>query len=235
MYRVLTVASLLSLMAMVAVADDLPPAAGGAVPMSQVDRQSYTIGLSFGQQLKGDSIEINPDLLMKGLMDALKEAKPLLTEQQRRETLEALNRAMQAKAQAAAQEAAAKNAAEGRAFLAKNKAQPGVVTLPSGLQYKVLKSGTGRSPTVSDKVKVHYHGTLLDGTVFDSSVKRGEPISFGVTQVIKGWTEALQKMKVGDKWVLYIPSELAYGPRGTQGAIGPNATLVFEVELLGIE
>ena len=235
MRRVLTVASILSLMAAAVVADELPPAAGGAVPMSQIDRQSYTIGLSFGQQLKGDSIELNPDLLVKGLMDALKGGKPLLTEQQRRETLQALNRAMQTKAQAAAKDAADKNAREGAAFLAKNKTQPGVVALPSGLQYKVLKNGAGASPTPADKVKVHYHGTLLDGTVFDSSVKRGEPISFGVTQVIKGWTEALQKMKVGDKWVLYIPSELAYGARGTQGAIGPNATLVFEVELLGIE
>lgn len=235
MRQFITVATILSLSASALIADDLPPAAGGAVQMSQIEKQSYTIGLSFGTQLKNDGIELNKDLLVKGMMDALSGSKPLLTEQQRRDALQALNQAMQAKAQAAAKLAATKNAREGEDFLLKNKAQTGVVALPSGLQYKVLKRGTGASPTAADKVKVHYHGTLIDGTVFDSSVKRGEPISFGVTQVIKGWGEALQKMKVGDKWQLFIPPNLAYGQRGTQGAIGPNATLIFEVELLGIE
>jgi FKBP-type peptidyl-prolyl cis-trans isomerase FklB len=129
----------------------------------------------------------------------------------------------------------AKNREAGLKFLAENKTKPGVVTLPDGLQYLVLKEGTGPKPTINDKVKTHYHGTLIDGTVFDSSVDRGQPISFPVGGVIKGWTEALQLMPVGSKWRLFIPSELAYGDRGAGPKIGPGAALVFEVELLAIE
>ncbi|MDP6722423.1 MAG: FKBP-type peptidyl-prolyl cis-trans isomerase, partial [Pirellulaceae bacterium] len=128
-----------------------------------------------------------------------------------------------------------KNKADGKAFLAKNGKKDGVITLASGLQYQVLKKGNGKRPTKADRVKTHYHGTLLDGTVFDSSVERKEPISFGVTGVIAGWTEALQLMQVGDKWRLFVPSDLAYAERGAGADIGPHATLIFEVELLGIE
>jgi len=127
------------------------------------------------------------------------------------------------------------NAEAGKKFLEENAKRDGVVTLPSGLQYEVIKQGTGPIPTAQDRVRVHYHGTLIDGTVFDSSVERNEPATFGVTQVIKGWVEALQLMPVGSKWRLFIPAELAYGERGAGGAIGPNETLIFEVELLGIE
>lgn len=132
-------------------------------------------------------------------------------------------------------EKAAKNKAEGEKFLADNKAKAGIVTLPSGLQYQVIKEGTGAKPTINDKVKTHYHGMLIDGTVFDSSVDRGEPISFPVSGVIKGWTEALQLMPVGSKWRLFIPADLAYGDRQAGAKIGPGSTLIFDVELLDIE
>jgi FKBP-type peptidyl-prolyl cis-trans isomerase len=170
------------------------------------------------------------NILMRGLADALSGAKPALTPQEAQEAIGALQ-------QETATKLAEKNKTEGAAFLAENKQKAGVVTLPSGLQYKVLKSGDGKaSPKATDTVSTHYKGTLLDGKVFDSSYDRGEPTSFPVNQVIAGWTEALQKMKVGDKWQLFVPAELGYRERGTpDGTIGPNATLVFEIELLGIE
>ena len=154
--------------------------------------------------------------------------KPEISYQEAQTAINDFFRALQDKA-------GQKNREEGQAFLAANARRPEVVTLPSGLQYEVVREGTGAKPKASDTVEVHYHGTLIDGTVFDSSVRRGTPATFGVTQVIPGWVEALQLMPVGSKWKLYIPSELAYGAQGAGGAIGPHTTLVFEVELLGIK
>jgi FKBP-type peptidyl-prolyl cis-trans isomerase FklB len=195
------------------------------------DKAAYAVGLNIGQGLLADELALNPELIAKGLTDALKKSKPLLTEEQITATMTEFSKVMQTKA-------AAKNkvvADKGVAFLAENKKKKGVTTTESGLQYEVLTAGKGASPKKTDKVKVHYHGTLVDGKVFDSSVERKEPASFGVGQVIPGWTEALQLMKVGDKWKLVIPPDLAYGARGTPGGpIGPNAVLIFEVELLDI-
>lgn len=199
------------------------------------EQASYAIGMNIGRQLRGDGVEVNVAALIQGIKDAVAGTQPRLSEEQRAAALQAFAQAIEMKRQQQQQAAGEKNKREGEAFLAANKTKEGVVTLPSGLQYKVLKKGTGQSPTMTDKVKVHYHGTLIDGTVFDSSVQRGEPISLPVGGVIRGWSEALQLMKVGDKWRLFIPSELAYGPRGAGNVIGPNSVLVFDVELLDIE
>ncbi|HPD14410.1 MAG TPA: FKBP-type peptidyl-prolyl cis-trans isomerase [Planctomycetota bacterium] len=200
------------------------------------DKVSYAIGLSIGKNMKQDNVELDPDLLLRGLKDALSGAKPLLTEAQIQEAMVAFQKEMQAKAAEARKASGEKSKKEGEEFLAANKKAAGVVTLPSGLQYKIIKKGNGKvSPKATDTVVTHYRGTLLDGTEFDSSIKRGEPAEFEVGGVIPGWTEALQLMKVGDKWELYVPAELAYGERGAGRAIGPNATLVFEVELLEIK
>jgi FKBP-type peptidyl-prolyl cis-trans isomerase FklB len=218
------------------------PGAAPAAPAELKNQISYIIGMNMGRNLKSDELlEIDQEMLIRGLKDALSDAKPLLSEQEMQQAIGVFQQQMAkkqqevaAKQQAGAAAAGDKNQKEGEAYLAKNKTQQGVVTLPSGLQYKVLKSGNGATPKATDTVKTHYHGTLIDGTVFDSSVQRGEPISFPVNGVIKGWTEALQLMKVGDKWQLFIPSSLAYGANGAGPKIGPNTTLIFEVELLGV-
>jgi FKBP-type peptidyl-prolyl cis-trans isomerase len=208
-----------------------PGAAGAPQLKTLEDKAAYAIGLDIGQRLLTDDLAVNPDLVAKGLTDALKKSKPLLTEEQVTATMKEFGKIMQARAETKNKAAADK----GVAFLAENKKKKGVKTTASGLQYEVITEGKGATPKKTDKVKVHYHGTLVDGTVFDSSVERKEPASFGVGQVIPGWTEALQLMKVGDKWKLTIPSELAYGARGTPGGpIPPNAVLVFDVELLDI-
>jgi FKBP-type peptidyl-prolyl cis-trans isomerase FklB len=211
-------------------------------PESLKDRVSYIVGMNIGRQMKNDAMEVDPELLIRGLRDGLTGAKSPLTDEEMESTFREFQKQMMAKEAAKALEAnpemkaaADKNAAEGAAFLAENAKKEGVTTLPDGLQYKVLTAGTGPSPKATDTVKTHYKGRLIDGTVFDSSIDRGQPATFGVKQVIAGWTEALQKMKVGDKWELYIPSDLAYGLRGSPPAIGPNAMLIFEIELLGIE
>lgn len=213
-----------------------------AAPKSLKERVSYVVGLRIGQQMKGDEMDVDPDTVMRGFRDAMAGVKPALTEEEMDATFREFQKAMMAKEAAKALEAnpelkamAEKNAAEGKTYLEANAKKEGVTTLPSGLQYKVLKAGAGTSPKVTDTVQTHYKGTLLDGRVFDSSYDRGQPAVFGVGQVIAGWTEALQKMKTGDKWELYIPSDLAYGLRGSPPAIGPNSTLVFEVELIAIE
>lgn len=199
------------------------------------EQAAYAIGLDIGKSILADGAELNPDLVAKGLTDAMKKSKPLLTDEQIKETMTAFSKAMQAKADAKAKTAGEKNMKDGATFLAANKAKKGVKTTETGLQYEVLKAGTGASPKKTDVVRVHYHGTLIDGKVFDSSVERKEPAEFPVGRVIAGWTEALQLMKVGDKWKLTIPANLAYGERGTPGGpIPPNAVLVFEVELLEI-
>jgi FKBP-type peptidyl-prolyl cis-trans isomerase FklB len=211
--------------------------AAQAPPSTIQEQTSYVIGLNIGGDLKQQGIDINVNMLARGIADALGGKKPALSDQQIKAAFAELQKIMAAKreeAMAKAQQQGTVNQQQGVAFLAANKAKPGVKTLPSGLQYKVLKSGNGPSPKATDKVRTHYHGTLIDGTVFDSSVERGEPAEFPVGGVIRGWTEALQLMKVGDKWQLFIPSELAYGARGAGGVIGPNSTLVFEIELLEI-
>jgi FKBP-type peptidyl-prolyl cis-trans isomerase FklB len=194
-------------------------------------RVSYGIGYNMGQKLAHQAgFTVDRAALQAGIEDALSGTKLRLEEKD----IEEAFAAMEQKANAAAAEAAQANLAVGADYLAKNKAAAGVTTTASGLQYEVLKSGTGAKPKSTDRVSVHYHGTLTDGTVFDSSVQRNEPAEFGVTQVISGWVEALQLMSVGDKWKLTIPADLAYGPRAA-GKIPPNSVLIFEVELLEIK
>lgn len=196
---------------------------------------SYGIGLNIGGQLASEASEIDVDAVVRGIRDAVSKAKPALTEEQIRAALTTFGREMQAKAEAKAKAAGEANTKAGEAFLAANKRKEGVQVTPSGLQFRSLRAGKGASPKATDVVRVHYHGTLIDGTVFDSSVERKEPAEFPVNGVIPGWVEALQKMKVGDKWQLTIPADLAYGEQGTRdGSIGPNSVLVFEVELLEI-
>jgi FKBP-type peptidyl-prolyl cis-trans isomerase len=203
---------------------------------TQKDKVSYAIGIGIGKNLKRDSVEVDPAVLLRGLKDGLGDAKPLLTDEEARGALTQLQTEVRAREEEKAKVAALENKMKSDAFLSSNKAKQGVVTLPSGLQYKILTAGTGPKPGQDDIVVCNYRGTLVDGTEFDSSYKRGEPIKIPVGQVIKGWTEAIQLMPVGSKWQLFIPSELAYGERGAPGSpIGPNSALIFEVELLSIE
>src|SRR5207249_5912456 len=199
------------------------------------DKVSYSIGLDIGMTFQKQKMEINSDVLAAGVKDGLSGAKPLLTPEEVRQVMTQFSKDMREKTAAANKEAAEKNTKEGEKFLAENKAKPGVKTTASGLQYKVEKEGSGTPPKETDTVVVNYRGTLIDGTEFDSSYKRGEPATFPVNRVIKGWTEALQLMKPGAKYQLFIPSDLAYGPGGTGGDIGPNSTLIFEVELLSVK
>jgi FKBP-type peptidyl-prolyl cis-trans isomerase len=202
---------------------------------TQKQKASYAMGMNFGTGLRKQSIDIDPAILARGLRDAFSNGKTLLTEDEARAILTQLQADLRVKQQEAAQLAGEANKKQGLAFLEANKTKEGVVVLPSGLQYKVLQEGTGPKPAATDQVVCNYRGTLLDGTEFDSSYKRGQPATFPVTGVIKGWTEALQLMPVGSKWQLFIPAELAYGERGAGGQIGPNATLIFEVELVSIK
>lgn len=235
MFRFWTPFVTIAIFSLVACGQETP---NGALPApaykTTLDQASYGIGINIGENLKADGLEINVEALAQGIKDALANAKPRLDQAQIAAALQAFQQEMQAKSAARAKVAGEKNLGEGRAFLAANKTKQGVVTLPSGLQYTVLTPGNGPSPKLTDTVRTHYHGTLIDGTVFDSSVERKEPATFPVGRVIRGWTEALQLMNVGSKWRLFVPSELAYGPQG-QGPIGPHAVLVFDVELLGIE
>jgi FKBP-type peptidyl-prolyl cis-trans isomerase FklB len=202
---------------------------------TEKDKASYAIGLNIGKSLHRDSLDVDPDILLQGLKDAMAGGKTLLTDEGAKAAMTELQKDVRKKQEERMQQAGETNKKEGEAFLAANKTKEGVVTLPSGLQYKVLKAGTGPKPSANDSVVCNYRGTLLDNTEFDSSYKRGQPATFPVGKVIKGWTEALQLMPVGSKWQLFIPSELAYGPRGAGPDIGPNATLIFEVELLSIQ
>lgn len=199
------------------------------------DRISYSIGWDIGSSLKKQSIDINPDILIKGINCALGEKDPILTEDEMRGILMDFQKEMRENMMKKRNESEGKNKKEGEVFLAENKKKEGVKTTSSGLQYKVIKEGTGRKPGSDSMVKVHYEGKLIDGTVFDSSYERGDPAEFPVKGVIPGWTEALQLMKEGAEYELYIPAELAYGERGAGGTIGPNATLIFKVELISIE
>jgi len=199
------------------------------------DKLSYAIGLSIGKTLKRDEADVATSILVRAIKDVLADGKLLLTDQEMQTTLTAFQADIRKKSEMRAEQLAENNKKEGEAFLAQNKTKEGVVVLPSGLQFKVLEEGTGPKPAAADTVVVNYRGTLLNGTEFDSSYKRNQPATFGVTQVIKGWTEALQLMPVGSKWQIFIPSDLAYGPRGAGRDIGPNSTLVFEVELVSVQ
>lgn len=204
---------------------------------TQKDKVSYSIGLDMGKTLKKQSIEIDPKILSKGLKHGLEkdESDFLLTKEEIREVMLAFQMEMVKKQQEKNKIESEKNKSEGEKFLAENKNKPGVITLPSGLQYKVLKEGSGDKPEATSTITTHYTGKFIDGTVFDSSLERGKPETFALNKVNKGWTEGLQLMEEGAKWELYIPAGLAYGEEGVPGVIGPNATLIFEVELLSIE
>jgi FKBP-type peptidyl-prolyl cis-trans isomerase FklB len=214
----------------------LSPLAPAADPQlkDQKDKVSYSIGLDVGTTLKRQLIDVNEALLNTGIQDGLSGKKALLTDEEMKETMSTFQKEMMAKQAAAKKVAGEKNEAEGAKFLAENKTKEGVKTTASGLQYKVVKEGTGPSPKATDTVKVNYRGTTIDGKEFDSSAKHGGTASIPVNRVIKGWTEALQMMKVGSKYQLFVPASLAYGERSFGADIGPSSTLLFDVELLAI-
>jgi FKBP-type peptidyl-prolyl cis-trans isomerase FklB len=203
--------------------------------VSEKEKISYSIGLSIGNNFKQQKIEIEMDSLAQGIEDALTGAKQKMTPEEIRQTMEAFRRQMQARSESNRQAASSGNQVKGEKFLAQNKKRKNVVTLASGLQYEVVKKGSGKRPGLTDTVVTHYKGMLIGGKVFDSSYKRGQPAEFPVNGVIKGWTEALQLMQQGAKWKLYIPADLAYGSRGAGNAIGPNEALIFEIELLEVK
>ncbi|MGD8779950.1 MAG: FKBP-type peptidyl-prolyl cis-trans isomerase [Ignavibacteria bacterium] len=199
------------------------------------DSVSYSIGHSLGQNIKAQNLDMEIDILVKGLKDGIKGGSGLLTDEEMTKIIIAFQQEQHQKQKQKTDEEKKANLEAGNKFLAENKTKEGVIALPSGLQYKVIKEGTGSKPKKTDKVKVNYMGTLIDGTEFDNSYKRGEPISFELGSVIKGWTEGLQLMPVGSKYMFYIPANLAYGENRRSEIIGPNACLIFEVELLEIE
>jgi FKBP-type peptidyl-prolyl cis-trans isomerase len=201
---------------------------------TEKDQLSYSLGADMGRNLQRQGIEVDLDLVIRGLKDGLAREKLLIPEKDVRKILIALQAEVRRKQVQARRIAAEDNKKEGEAFLAENKTKDGVVTLPSGLQYKILKAGDGKKPAETDTVEVNYRGTLLDGTEFDSSYENKKPATLKVNGVIRGWSDALKLMPVGSKWRLFIPPQLAYGARGS-GLIGPNATLIFEVELLAIK
>jgi FKBP-type peptidyl-prolyl cis-trans isomerase len=207
-----------------------PPALAG-----EKEKLGYSLGMDIGNALKSQSVDLDVDSLARGLKDAYTGGKTLLTEEESRRQIESYQQRMMEKEAEAMRQLAEKNKAEGVMFLAENGKKEGVTTLPSGLQYQVITPGAGKSPKASDTVTTHYRGTLIDGKEFDSSYKRGEPASFPVSGVIAGWTEALQLMKEGAKWRIFLPPGLAYGERGVGRDIGPNATLIFEVELISVK
>jgi FKBP-type peptidyl-prolyl cis-trans isomerase FklB len=210
------------------------PATAAAPLKTPKEKASYAIGQNIGKGLKKDGVDVDAASLARGIRDAMAGNKPLLTDQEAQAAVMALASEVRAKQQAKMEIAGAANKKEGDAFLAANKTKDGVITLPSGLQYKILTAGTGPKPTAADKVTCNYRGTLIEGAEFDSSYKRGQPVTFSVGEVIKGWSEALQLMPVGSKWQLFVPSDLAYADHAPSPEIGPNSTLVFEVELLSI-
>ena len=198
------------------------------------DKVSYSIGINWGTQLSQAKGKIDIDIVSQGMKDGFNAQKPKMTMDEMKQAITDFQAAIQKEQQDQMNKAGAANKKAGETFLAKNKKEKGVKTLASGLQYKVIKAGTGDSPKATDTVVTHYRGNLIDGKVFDSSYKRGQPATFPVNGVIKGWTEALQKMKVGAKWQLFIPADLAYGEKGP-ASIGPNSVLIFEIELLEIK
>ncbi len=215
--------------------DDAAKADAGAAITTDAQRMGYSLGASMGRQFRNDKLQVDAEALAKGVREGFTLDKLALTDEEVAAGMQQLQKTHTERMQAEQKAAADKNLAEGEAFLKENATKEGVVTTESGLQYKIVTAGEGPKPGAEDVVKVHYRGTLLDGTEFDSSYKRGEPVTFPVGGVIPGWVEALQLMPVGSKWELYIPSGLAYGPGGAGNQIGPNSTLKFEVELLSIE
>jgi FKBP-type peptidyl-prolyl cis-trans isomerase FklB len=218
------------------------PAAAATAPLvlkTQQEKASYAIGANIGRGMKKDGVQIDSRILSRGMSDAIAGKKLAMTDEEMQAALTVLQADVRKRMEAEAAVAAAANKAAGDQFLAANKTKEGVVTLPSGLQYKIIKAGAGPKPTATDEVVCNYRGTLVDGTEFDSSYKRGQPATFPVDKVIKGWTEALQLMPVGSKWELYVPSNLGYGERGAgqrgSDVIAPNSTLIFEVELMSIK
>ena len=236
MKRLCSLAVLLSAISAAQAAElSAPKAAPPTDANSAADIASYGIGLQIANKFKADGVEINVDQLILGLKDAMQGVKPRYAEDQLQAAFQTFARAVQAKLDQRNSAAGDKNKREGQAFLAANGKKPGVKTLASGLQYQVVKAGQGASPKAADTVRVNYEGTLLDGKVFDSSTRTGQPATFRVDGVIPGWTEALQLMHVGEKWRIFVPSELAYGANGAGGVIGPHSVLIFDVELLGID
>ena len=194
-----------------------------------MDKLSYALGMSMASNLMNSGLrQLDVESFVKSFSEVMSNSTPSMSPQEANEIIQQFFSKKQ-------EEMLGNNLEEGKSFLEENSKKENVVSLPSGLQYEILTEGSGEIPKATDKVKCHYHGTLLNGTVFDSSVQRGQPAVFGVNQVIKGWVEALQLMAVGSKWRLFIPSELAYGEQGAGGSIEPNSTLIFDVELLGIE
>ena len=215
-------------------------AAKSAAPLvlkTDKDKASYAIGLNMGKSMQKDAVDIDPNILARGLKDAMAggKTKALMTDEEAAAAINTLKAEVKKTQEAKMAQAGDSNKKEGDAFLAANKTKEGVVTLPSGLQYKILTAGTGAKPTAADTVICNYKGTLINGKEFDASSRHGGPATFPVSGVIKGWTEALQLMPVGSKWQLFIPPDLAYGQRGAGGDIGPGATLIFEVELVSIK
>lgn len=199
------------------------------------DKLSYSIGVDLGKNFKKQSIDINPDALAKGMQDGIAGTQLVLTEQQMKDVLNKFQKDLMAKRTSEFNKKSDENKSKGDAFLAENKNKAGVVALPSGLQYKIVNTGTGAKPGKTDTVTVEYTGRLIDGTVFDSTEKTGKPATFQVSQVIPGWTEALQLMPAGSTWEIYVPANLAYGPRSVGGPIGPNETLIFNIHLISVK
>ncbi len=199
------------------------------------DKVSYSIGSDLGKNLKQQGISINPSVFARGMADGMKGGPLLMTDEEMKKVLTDFEKEMMNKRASEFNKKAEENKAKGEAFLKENKSKAGVVSLPSGLQYKIIKAGTGVKPTKEDTVTVEYTGRLLNGEVFDSTEKAGKPVSFKLTQVIPGWTEALQLMPAGSTWEVYIPAQLAYGSRNVGGAIGPNETLIFNVHLIDVK
>ena len=227
----------LSLFALAMLTLLIVPAAAQNAPAfkTQVEKRSYALGMDIGRQMRKESLEVDPAVFAQGFKDAIAGNQSLLSDEEVRAVIVELQNEMRAKQAKAQKEQAEKDKQAGEAFLAENKKKEGVVTLPSGLQYKILKAGDGKKPTAEDTVVCQYRGTLIDGKEFDSSFKRNQPATFPVNRVIKGWTEALQLMPVGSKWQLFIPSALAYGEASPGADIPPDSTLIFEVELVSIQ
>lgn len=202
---------------------------------TDLDKLSYSVGIDLGKNLKRQGIEINPAMMAKGIQDGMGNGPMLMTEQQMKDSLAKFQKDLMAKHAAEFEKQATINKEKGEAFLSQNKSKPGVVTLASGLQYKIVTAGTGAKPAKEDEVTVEYTGKLIDGTVFDSTDKAGKPATFKVSQVIPGWTEALQLMPAGSTWEIYVPANLAYGARNVGGPIGPNETLTFNVHLISVK
>jgi FKBP-type peptidyl-prolyl cis-trans isomerase len=217
------------------------PAAASQAPApapafkTQKEKVSYAIGMEMGKGVKAQGLDVDPSILVQGMKDAMSGAKPQMSEEELRQVITALQQEMRQKQMQIQEAAAAENKTKGDAFLAENAKKDGVVALPDGLQYKILAAGQGKKPAETDTVLCNYKGTFLDGTEFDSSAQAGKPVPFEVKNVIPGFKEVLQLMPVGSKWQVFIPSSLAYGERGAGNAIGPNATLIFEIELVSIE